>query len=192
MLAPFFCPECGDHPGYMTYDTEHGGTAPIAFSCKDSGLDSGETSPTLRSMNFDQSHANAGGQIAVAFNLRGREGGSQPELADQASPRSASGGSSRSYVAAFQEVAQPVRNNPYNNSDPGMEASMHIAHPMRVRRLLPVECCRLQGFPDKYLDITFNGKPAADGNKYKTLGNSMAVPCMDYIGRRLQLIDFLS
>ena len=40
---------------------------PICFSCKDSGADSGEIAPTLRSMNFAGSHANAGGQVAVAF-----------------------------------------------------------------------------------------------------------------------------
>ena len=54
-----------------------------------------------------------------------------------------------------------------------------------VRRLMPVECARLQGFPDDYLDITFRGKPAADGNKYRALGNSMAVNVMRWIGDRI-------
>ena len=40
---------------------------PIAFSCKDDGRDMGEISPPLRAMNHDASHANAGGQVAVAF-----------------------------------------------------------------------------------------------------------------------------
>lgn len=56
---------------------------------------------------------------------------------------------------------------------------------MRVRRLTPVECARLQGFPDTYLDILYRKKPAADGNKYKALGNSMAVPVMAWIGSRI-------
>lgn len=56
---------------------------------------------------------------------------------------------------------------------------------MQVRRLTPVECCRLQGFPDAYLDITYRGKPAADGVKYKALGNSMAVPVVRWLGRRI-------
>ena len=59
---------------------------------------------------------------------------------------------------------------------------------MMVRRLLPVECARLQGFPDDYLDITYRGKPAADGNKYKALGNSWAVPCARWIGERIKAI----
>lgn len=58
---------------------------------------------------------------------------------------------------------------------------------MQVRRLTPVECARLQGFPDTYLDITFKKKPATDGHKYKALGNSMAVPVMGWIGQRIQL-----
>lgn len=56
---------------------------------------------------------------------------------------------------------------------------------MTVRRLTEVECARLQGFPDGYLDITYRGKPAAGGNKYKALGNSIAVPVLAWIGNRI-------
>jgi DNA (cytosine-5)-methyltransferase 1 len=52
---------------------------------------------------------------------------------------------------------------------------------MAVRRLTPVECERLQGFPDNYTNIP----KAADGNRYKALGNSMAVPVMRWIGQRI-------
>jgi DNA (cytosine-5)-methyltransferase 1 len=61
-----------------------------------------------------------------------------------------------------------------------------------VRRLTPVECARLQGFPDDYLDVSFRGKPAADGNKYRALGNSMAVPVMAWIGRRIEEVSELA
>jgi len=60
-----------------------------------------------------------------------------------------------------------------------------------VRRLAPKECCRLQGFPDDYLDITYRGKPAAGGPRYKALGNSMAVPVMSWIGERIELVERL-
>lgn len=56
---------------------------------------------------------------------------------------------------------------------------------MCVRRLTPVECERLQGFPDGHTDILHNGKPAADGPRYKAIGNSKAVPCIQWIGARL-------
>ena len=58
-----------------------------------------------------------------------------------------------------------------------------------VRRLTPRECERLQGFPDDYLDIIYRGRPAADGPKYKALGNSMAVPCMRWIGERIERVE---
>ncbi len=183
----------------------------IAFSAKDHGADAGEISPTLRSGGHDKSHANGGVMPAVvvpidmrqasrgekmtnnraegssggapgtgigkdgdpaptvasshvpavAFDLRGREGGAQFEGPhDTANVRAASGGSSRSYVAASA-----------------------------VRRLTPRECERLQGFKDDYTLVTYRGKPAADGPRYKALGNSMAVPCMFWIGQRIQMAE---
>lgn len=54
-----------------------------------------------------------------------------------------------------------------------------------VRRLMPVECARLQGFPDNHLDIIYNGKPAKDSPKYEALGNSMAVPVIFWLGLRI-------
>ena len=81
-----------------------------------------------------------------------------PEPADVASLRSASGGSSRSYVAQ-----------------------------MAVRRLMPVECEILQGFYPGFTDIEIGKKKngrvmrAKDGPRYKALGNSMAVPVLAWI-----------
>ena len=62
----------------------------------------------------------------------------------------------------------------------------NLHHHMAVRRLTPVECERLQGFPDGYTDIQLNGKQTPDGGRYKALGNSMAVPVMAWIGKRIQ------
>jgi DNA (cytosine-5)-methyltransferase 1 len=61
-------------------------------------------------------------------------------------------------------------------------------HPMAVRRLTPVECERLQGFPDNWTLIPWRKKPASecpDGPRYKALGNSWAVPVVAWIGRRI-------
>ena len=67
------------------------------------------------------------------------------------------------------------------------DAAPCVAAGMAVRRLTPVECSRLQGFPDDYLlSVTWRGKcPPPDGPMYKALGNSMAVPVMRWIGRRI-------
>jgi DNA (cytosine-5)-methyltransferase 1 len=56
---------------------------------------------------------------------------------------------------------------------------------MAVRRLTPRECERLQGFPDDWTAITYRGKPASDGPRYKALGNSMACNVMRWIGQRI-------
>ena len=56
-----------------------------------------------------------------------------------------------------------------------------------VRRLLPTECEALQGFPRNYTAVPYRGKPASDGPRYKALGNSMAVPCMHWLGRRIEM-----
>ena len=63
------------------------------------------------------------------------------------------------------------------------------SHGMQVRRLTPMECERLQGFPDGYTAIPWRGKPVdecPDGPRYKALGNSWAVPVVRWIGRRIQ------
>ncbi len=57
------------------------------------------------------------------------------------------------------------------------------------RRLTPTECERLQGFPDGWTDIEYRGKPAADGPRYKALGNSWAVPCARWIGERIDMVE---
>jgi site-specific DNA-cytosine methylase len=65
-----------------------------------------------------------------------------------------------------------------------------LATAMQVRRFTPVECERLQGFPDGYTNIPWRKSPEApDGPRYKALGNSMAVPCMAWIGKRIAEVD---
>lgn len=67
-------------------------------------------------------------------------------------------------------------------------------NPMLVRRLTPLECERLQGFPDGHTLIGWKGKPAEecpDGPRYKAIGNSMAVPVMRWLGERIEEVDGL-
>ena len=74
---------------------------------------------------------------------------------------------------------------------PNGTANVGVFTRYAVRRLTPRECERLQGFPDDYTLIEYRGKPAADGSRYRALGNSMAVPVMAWIGRRIGLVDRL-
>jgi len=69
------------------------------------------------------------------------------------------------------------------------DTAPHVAYALQVRRLTPTECLRLQGFPDHWTKIPWRGKPAEDcpdGPQYRAVGNSMAVPVIRWIGRRIQ------
>ena len=68
---------------------------------------------------------------------------------------------------------------------PLVAGERHLA----VRRLTPRECERLQGLPDDYTLIPFRASPPPDGPRYRAIGNSMAVPVMRWIGRRIQIVD---
>lgn len=142
---------------------------PVAFDCKASGRNgfgTGEIAPTLRAMGHKDSHSNAGGQIAVAFQERGRASGRELDVGgDIAYALTAPAGGGRSQE---RNILTPS---------------------MAVRRLTPRECERLMGFPDDYTFIPYRGKPAADGPRYKALGNSKAVPVVRWIGTRIQMVE---
>lgn len=128
------------------------GTPLVAFSSVDHGQDAGEISPTLRSLGHF--HANSGSQVAVTVALRGREGVGVAELGGEIANalQSAEGGGNKAHVLANA-----------------------------VRRLMPIECERLQGIPDNYTLIPWRGGMAPDGPRYKAIGNGMAVPCIGWV-----------
>ena len=155
--------------------------AVLAFSCKDHGADAGDVAPTLRAMNHSGSHANAGGQVAVCitgdithtFKADGFDGSEDCT------------GRGQPIVAALSPTLRS--GNMRNNSNPVTEAEMLVGG-SKVRRLIPRECERLQGMVDDYTLIPWRGKPASecpDGPRYKAIGNSKAVPCVRWIGRRI-------
>jgi DNA (cytosine-5)-methyltransferase 1 len=141
----------------------------IAFSAKDNGADANEIAPTLRGMGHSGSHANGGGQIAVGITIHGIDGTSS--------------------AASFTDTAGALR----ARTTAGQENSSTTAiyQSMAVRRLTPRECERLQGFPDDYTLVEYRGKAAADGPRYRALGNSMAVPVMRWIGERIAAVHAL-
>ena len=75
----------------------------------------------------------------------------------------------------------------------GGNAVVHGGHTTHiVRRLTPLECERLQGFPDGYTCIPYKGKTAENcpqSLRYRALGNSMAVPVMRWLGQRIDIVD---
>jgi DNA (cytosine-5)-methyltransferase 1 len=97
-------------------------------------------------------------------------------------------------AVAQPSVTHTLRGRGFNASEDGTGRGTPLVSQtsgMQVRRLTPVECERLQGFPDGYTDIRPRGKDTPDGPRYKALGNSMAVPVMRWIGERVNLVDSL-
>jgi DNA (cytosine-5)-methyltransferase 1 len=171
-------------------------TAAVAFTVKDYGGDATEDlSPTLRSGSHAGSHANGGVMPAVAFAQKQRDEVREMQIAGALAAEP--GMKQQTYVAQAVDCYNGVIDGETThtlragngNELGGVPATMSA---MQVRRLTPVECLRLQGFPDDYLDIIYRGKPAADGSKYKAIGNSMAVPCMAWIGQRIAAVEKLT
>lgn len=107
-----------------------------------------------------------GGSIGVmTFQERGRDGGRSLEV-----------GGDVSYA-----LTSP------NGGGRAQERNVMVGS--AVRRLTPRECERLMGFPDDYTLIAYRGKSAADGPRYKALGNSMACNVMRWIGRRIAMVE---
>ncbi|EMJ5494588.1 cytosine methyltransferase [Pseudomonas aeruginosa] len=172
---------------------------PIAFSCKDYGADAGEVAPTLRAMGHGDSHANAGGQVAIAYPLLevGKRTGrstSDPRaglgVGAESDPMFTLQASAQHGVCVTGDITHTLKAEGFDASEDGTGRGQPITpEAAGVRRLTPRECERLQGLPDDYTLIPWRGKPATecpDGPRYKAIGNSKAVPVVRWIGRRIQ------
>ncbi|ELB7342840.1 phage N-6-adenine-methyltransferase [Klebsiella michiganensis] len=138
----------------------------IAFSYKDHGADASEDlSPTLRAGNSDNSNANSGQPPAIAYAFKPGQG-------------------AKARGIGFAEEQSPT----LTSASSGTNLTPAVMCGVSVRRLMPVECERLQGFPDNHTLISWRGKVATecpDGPRYRAIGNSMAVPVMRWIGERI-------
>lgn len=120
--------------------------------------------------------------VARSVALRGRDGGATVELGGEVATalRASGGGSDKAHVLL------PSTEDYFHGQLLGPdETGWSQWAGWRVRRLMPVECERLQGMPDDYTLVPYRGKPAADGPRYKAIGNSMAVPCVAWLGARI-------
>ena len=103
------------------------------------------------------------------------------------------GGGSENLAVAVSDPARTL--SARHDSSPCADRGQNfLAQASAVRRLTPKECERLQGFGDNYTQIPWRNKPAEscpDGPRYKSMGNSMAVPVMRWIGERINMVDAL-
>ena len=168
---------------------------PSAYQCHGSNV--GPFS-TLRAGNGNETGGvpfveSSTGQIAHCLNAggMGRQDYETETMIACTLPAS-DGGVSSGYhpvVAFTQNQRDEVRELDVIGSlqaQPGMKQQAYLSQPIGVRRLTPSECERLQGFPDDWTLVPHRGKPAADGPRYKAIGNSMAVPVMRWIGKRIK------
>jgi DNA (cytosine-5)-methyltransferase 1 len=199
--APLFVP-AHEKVGTLTASYGMGGvdieTKPVVFGAQNSskqGLSaSTEVSPTLDTSKTP----------AVSYGIPGNWIGRKPENGgnsttpmNNVSPNLTS--ADRHAVAFTQNTRDEVR---YINGDgkivgalaanSGAKQTNYLQQEMKVRRLTPKECERLQGFPDNFTQIPYRNKDAEecpDGPRYKAMGNSMAVPVMRWIGERIEKIE---
>jgi DNA (cytosine-5)-methyltransferase 1 len=151
---------------------------------------------TLRGEGFDASEDGSGRGmpiVPVAFDCKGTQvafadDGSHPTLRSMGHSDSHSNAGGHAAVA-FSLTAGMANSGCRMPSEQGAL----IPDSWAVRRLTPRECERLQGFEDDYTLIPYrNGRPAADGPRYKALGNSMAVNAMEWIGQRIAMVDAMN
>lgn len=165
---------------------------------------------TLREGGFDAGEDGTGRgtpliPVVQGVALRGREGGATAELTGDvmSALRCGGGGGDKPHVLsptialsakdhgadAMEELSPTLRAGGHSESHANAGVMPAVMQGWRVRRLTPLECERLQGFPDDYTAVIYRGKKAADGPRYKALGNSMAVNCMRWIGRRIEMVE---
>ena len=140
----------------------------VAFAENFNAIKEFEVAPAMTTSGYSTTQ-NAGG-LGIAYRVAPGSGEKKDDI----------------HIAETQvtKTIDTFGSNPANHQG-GTIVSMGII----VRRLTPVECERLQGFPDDHTLIPWRGKPAdqcPDGPRYKALGNSMAVPVMRWIGERIQ------
>jgi site-specific DNA-cytosine methylase len=195
-----------------TVDTHatQGVAQPIAFSHYRTNASPGEMCPTLQvskgggtagaavaqPITFSSVQSNQGinadlnvSQTLEAKNPMAFDAYNQTQSDTTAALRCAAGGVYDNTVAqpvTYAETAQTLTAGYEFDYNDEKKAASHIVG-MQVRRLTPVECERLQGFPDNYTNIPWRKKDESpDGPRYKALGNSWAVPNVRWIGKRIQ------
>lgn len=146
------------------------------------GMQQVDVCDPLRAKGGDVGH---GGESIIAFNWNAQPDQMRFDPHVTASLTC----SQESAVCVTGHVTHTLKADGFDASEDGTGRGQPIvANGFAVRRLTPMECERLQGFGDNYTHVTYRGKPAADGPRYKALGNSMAVPVMRWIGVQIDMV----
>lgn len=131
------------------------------------------------------------GGMAIAFDTRqvtSPDNRSRPEPGDPCHPLHTHGGHAPA-VAVSEPITANEQRTYSQEGKTGVRLRNVVPAGWAVRRLTPLECERLQGFPDFWTLIPYRGGPAKDGPRYRSLGNAMAVNVLSWIGQRLALFE---
>ncbi len=122
------------------------------------------------------------GPLSVAPTLPARAGtgGNNLSLVAQPKPASSRQVYARHRSDAFRETDTAGTQSARQSKD---ATDVVLEQPFLIRRLVPIECERLQGYPDGWTDVP----GASDSARYRALGNSLAIPCVEYLIRRITL-----
>ena len=173
--------------GTLSSRTSGGGGMGTDFEC------AGGLQPVNTYQNVSHS-LNAGGMGRIDYETESFvvHGTQDPCTGSQAFALGRNNGAENA-VCVTGQVAHTLRGEGFDASEDGTgRGTPTISQGMAVRRLTPIECERLQGFPDSFTQVPYRNKTAKtcpDGPRYKALGNSMAVPCMKWIGERIQQVQ---
>jgi DNA (cytosine-5)-methyltransferase 1 len=190
--APTLNAHFGEKQGLENQHINGGGdclSPPVAM-CLSTNVRMDAESETLLAIN-------GGGFDVAPVSYRTAGDGAAYEEGDVTAPLTTGTDRSASIVAfcPLQITSKANRSAPKGDVMHTMPASStppHLASIWQVRRLTPIECERLMGFPEGFTAIPYGKKPAAlcpDGPRYKALGNSWAVNCAEWIGERIAEVD---
>lgn len=160
----------------------------------------------LRGEGFDASEDGTGRGtpiVPISFQTRG----SNLYVGEEAGTLGTNGGSASGSAPCIAFTAKDHGNDAMENCSPTLRAGGHagshanagvmpaVVARWGVRRLMPIECERLQGFPDRWTEIEWRGKPAdqcPDGARYKACGNSKAINVVTWLGERIAAVDAIA
>lgn len=146
------------------------------------GNGDGKTAPTLTAAGYRSS--NYAPMVFDPNQITSRTNRSNPKPGDKSHTLPASENAPIA-IQQYQNGSCVESGTMGTNQNASGRASAKIRQGMHVRRLLPSECEKLQGFSGTHTAITHRGKPACDGPRYKAIGNSWAVPVVSWIARRI-------
>jgi DNA (cytosine-5)-methyltransferase 1 len=180
-----------DLAGTLGARTGSGGGFSTDFEC-DGGViaSTGDVAACLETTSHDYSRAD--GFTMIAHALRGEGFDASEDVTERGTPLLPIAFPANLSGTQSATTAQRSPSLGAKNPMAVALATQGVMTSMQVRRLTVTECERLQGFPDGYTAIPWRLKDAAecpDGPRYKALGNSMAVPVMEWIGRRIAMME---